>query len=318
MRKYLTASLLLMSCLGASGQQRPAETPAAVSEPAPLEVRSIDIDGAPWAVATDGDVIYFTITGKQFDAAETAEDGYIGMIKPGDDKPVMLTKAAYLKSPKGIAVVGSELAVTDVDHMYLIDRETGQMTAYCNIGTDGPLSQLNGIARMDDRFIITCTDKNRLYFVDPTSFTYAELVTKQPIFAPSGVVWDSEARMIYICENAYETDRRDRKTSTGRLLAVNPVTGETTELKLRMDKELRGQFAGLALQDGELYFSDWSKDKTPEAIRKYNLKTKVVTNVATAPMQAVSDFAVRGKQLVIPALIDQKIFIANMPAERRR
>lgn len=316
MRKYLTASLILMTCLGASAQQRQALEPAV--EPEPLEVRTIDIDGAPWAVAMDGEVIYFTITGKRFDPAETTEDGYIGVIKPGEDKPVMLTKAAYLKSPKGIKVVGDQLAVTDVDHMYMIDKETGKMSAYCNIGTDGPLSQLNGIDRMDDRLIVTCTDKNRLYFVDPTSFTFAELVTKEPIAAPSGVVWDSETRMIYICENAFETDRRDRKTPTGRLLGINPITGEVTELKLRMDKELRGQFTGLALKDGELYFADWSKDKTPEAIRKYNLKTKVVTNVATAPMQAVSDFAVRGRQLIIPALIDQKIFIANMPVERKR
>lgn len=309
--------ILAFSMLEATAQNREPATEQ-TAPAAPFETRTIDTVGIPWCVAVEGDTIYFTVTGAEFEEKTVKEDGYIGVIKPGEDKPTVLTATGYLKSPKGIMVMDEWLVITDVDHVYMINKETGKMDGYVPLNTDGPFTGLNGIAKMDDRLIVTCTDKNRLYYIDPVSFTYAQLVTKEPIFAPSGVVWDAEKKLIYIAECAVETDSRGRETPSGRILSVHPVTGEIAELEMRMGRKLRGQFAGLALKDGELYFSDWSIDKKPETIRKYNFKSMAITNAATAPMQKVTEFAVRGNQLIIPASLDKKIFIANLPAEKRR
>lgn len=96
---------------------------------------------------------------------------------------------------------------------------------------------------------------------------------------------------------------------------MNPVDGKVTELTNR-NRELRGQFVGLALRDGELYFSDWSKDKTPEAIRKYNLERERMSNVATSAMQGAAQFVLRGNQIIIPAAKDKKIIVANLPENK--
>ncbi len=307
--------LLALNAPVVHAQSPQEDKPAPAKVESPLETKTYEMNNVPWGVAVDGDTIYFTMPGKDISLTERLEDGYIAVIRPGETKPELLTEAGYLISPRGIYVDGDALVITDVDHVYKIDKETGKMITYFSLSTDGPLSGMTSVAKMDDRLIAACMDQNRLYFIDETSVTFAELVTSEPLNSPSGIVWDSKNQTLYVCEAAVEVDRRGKETPVGRILAVNPVDGKVTEIMNR-NRELRGQFVGLALRDGDLYFSDWSKDKTPEAIRKYNLERERISNVATSAMQGVAQFVLRGNQIIIPAAKEKKIIVANLPENK--
>lgn len=275
------------------------------------------VSGAPWTASVDGDVLYFTVTGPSFDPKETEEDGFIYSLKAGEKEAKPLTQPKYMISPKGILAEEDFLVVLDVEQLYLIDKKKGTLNGYVNIGSDGPLKGLTCVARMPDRLIVSCTDKNKLYFVDAGSRSFGEFVPKEKIYSPMGIVWDPDNKVLYLAECAEEKDERGHVKPSGRLLAINSLIGEVNELKPRSGKPLRGKFSALALKDGELYFSDWVNDNKPEAIRKYNLKTGHVSNVATVPMQKVTGLTFQGDQLIITSAQDNSIIIMTLPKTKR-
>ena len=87
-------------------------------------------------------------------------------------------------------------------------------------------------------------------------------------------------------------------------LVEAPVSREVTELS----KE-RGQYDGLVYRDNALYYSDWSKDKKPEAVRRLDLKTGRSAPVATGPVEGAADFILYDSMMVVPGMTEKKIHI---------
>lgn len=316
MKKFCISILLTLSFTSFLVGQSPADGTSPKRA-----AREFAVDGVPWGLTIADGMIYYTVTGKSFNPEELNEDGHIGVIKPGETKPEKITKDGGMKSPKGIVIDRGSLAICDSSYIYMFDPKTGSINGYVNINSDGPLFHLDGAASMGDRIVITCTDKNRIYYADTASRTFAELITNEPLQSPSGVVWDPENKVIYVAEcSAVETSKNGKKKPTGRLLAVNPDTGEVTELEGKglSKRVIRGQFCALALKDGELYFSDFSQDKRPETIRKYNLKTKAITNVATFAMQKVTGLAFEGNTLFAACAGDGKIVAIELPQQAKK
>ena len=159
---------------------------------------------------------------------------------------------------------------------------------------------LNDLAFINGRLMVSSTDTDQIFYVDTESKSYGELVTKQPIHKPNGLAWDPERKVIYVCE--YATDEKGKPS--GRLLSVNPISREVTELSRE-----RGQYDGLAYRDGALYYSDWSQDKKPEAIRRLDLKTGRSAPAATGPIEGTADFILYGPMIVAPGMTEKKIHI---------
>ena len=71
----------------------------------------------------------------------------------------------------------------------------------------------------------------------------------------------------------------------------------------------RGQYDGLVYRDNALYYSDWSKDKKPEAVRRLDLKTGRSAPVATGPVEGAADFILYDSMMVVPGMTEKKIHI---------
>lgn len=272
-----------------------------------FEKQSIDIAGHPESVAVDAKGnIYFTCIGETIAPTEKDGDGYIGIIPYGSTEVQKVQIIDALNAPKGLLIdKKGRLIITDVDDVCCLNPESG-MAEGSVVLASMRLKYLNDIAYVGNRLLVSATDTNQIFYVDLQTESFGELIPKEPIFSPNGIAWDPEKKLIYICE--YATDKQGKPN--GRLLSINPVTREVTELT----KE-RGLYDGLVYHDGELYFSDWSKDKKPEAIRCLNLKMKKSRPVATSPIEGAADFIIHGDMLIVPGLKEKKIHI--MPLRKK-
>ena len=243
--------------------------------------------------------IYFTCIGAKLAPTEKDKDGYLGVIPHGSTEPKKITDVDTLDAPKGLLYQDGFLYCTDVDMVYKIDAKTGTIEGYVDL-SPSRMKFLNDLAFINGRLMVSSTDTDQIFYVDTNTSSYGELVTKQPIYKPNGLAWDPERKVIYLCE--YATDEKGKPS--GRLLSINPVSREVTELS----KE-RGQYDGLVYRDNALYYSDWSKDKKPEAIRRLDLKTGRSAPVATGPIEGAADFILYDSMIVVPGMAEKKIHI---------
>ena len=235
---------------------------------------------------------------KQKPPTEKDKDGYLGVIPHGSTEPKKITDVDTLDAPKGLLYQDGFLYCTDVDMVYKIDAKTGTIEGYVDL-SPSRMKFLNDLAFINGRLMVSSTDTDQIFYVDTNTSSYGELITKQPIYKPNGLAWDPERKVIYLCE--YATDEKGKPS--GRLLSINPVSREVTELS----KE-RGQY-GLVYRDNALYYSDWSKDKKPEAIRRLDLKTGRSAPAATGPIEGAADFILYDSMIVVPGMAEKKIHI---------
>ncbi len=265
-----------------------------------MEKNTIAIDGHPESVAADAEGnIYFTCIGSRLTPTEKDKDGYLGVIPHGSTEPKKITDVDTLDAPKGLLYQDGFLYCTDVDMVFKINAKTGAIEGYVDL-SPSRMKFLNDLAFINGRLMVSSTDTNQIFYVDTHTSSYGELVTKQPIYKPNGLAWDPERKVIYLCE--YATDEKGKPS--GRLLSINPVSREVTELS----KE-RGQYDGLVYRDNALYYSDWSKDKKPEAVRRLDLKTGRSAPVATGPVEGAADFILYDSMMVVPGMTEKKIHI---------
>ena len=292
----------LLLCLACSALAAPpAKKQPEPAEPLPaLEKNTIAIDGHPESVAADAEGnIYFTCIGSRLTPTEKDKDGYLGVIPHGSTEPKKITDVDTLDAPKGLLYQDGFLYCTDVDMVFKINAKTGAIEGYVDL-SPSRMKFLNDLAFINGRLMVSSTDTNQIFYVDTNTSSYGELVTKQPIYKPNGLAWDPERKVIYLCE--YATDEKGKPS--GRLLSINPVSREVTELS----KE-RGQYDGLVYRDNALYYSDWSKDKKPEAVRRLDLKTGRSAPVATGPVEGAADFILYDSMMVVPGMTEKKIHI---------
>lgn len=297
----MKATLLLL-CLACSALAAPPtkKQPEPAKPLPPLEKATIAIDGHPESVAADAEGnIYFTCIGAKLAPTEKDKDGYLGVIPHGSTEPKKITDVDTLDAPKGLLYQDGFLYCTDVDMVYKIDAKTGTIEGYVHL-SPSRMKFLNDLAFINGRLMVSSTDTDQIFYVDTNTSSYGELVTKQPIYKPNGLAWDPERKVIYLCE--YATDEKGKPS--GRLLSINPVSREVTELS----KE-RGQYDGLVYRDNALYYSDWSKDKKPEAIRRLDLKTGRSAPAATGPIEGAADFILYDSMIVVPGMAEKKIHI---------
>lgn len=273
----------------------------------PLEKAAIAIDGYPESVATDADGnIYFACIGTKLTPTEKDKDGYLGVIPRGSTEPKKLTGADTLDAPKGLLYHDGYLYCTDVDMVFQVNAQTGSIEGYADLSTSR-MKYLNDLAFINGRLMVTSTDTNQIFYVETATNSYGELVTKQPIYKPNGLAWDPDKKLIYLCECA--TDAKGNPS--GRLLSINPISREVTELS----KE-RGLYDGLVYRDHALYYSDRSKDKKPEAVRKLDLKSGRSVPVATTSIEGAADFTLYDSMIIIPGMTEKKIHITPIGGKK--
>ena len=280
----------------------------------PYKPRPIELDFCPGGLALDGDTLYIAVMGKSPEIGANDEDGGVATLNLADvdAKPKMLTEQGMYGSPTGLCLQKDMLCVNDVDNVYILNKKDGEMDGALSLSLDLPMKHLDGITSLEDgRVVVASRDLNKIYIGDLRSNTFAEIVTQEPLHAPSGVFWYAQDKILYVAEAAMEKVNGKNKP-TGRLLMVDILFGSVKEVHGMFGKKLRGQFGSVFRYGNWLVFSDLSQEGRPECLQRLDLKNQKLTNIAPLAMHGMGHFIVRGSQVIVPAAKDKKIYIFNI------
>lgn len=219
-RLTLAALVLVPACGGERKDAAPADTTAAAPA-APTEARKIGtVKGLqnPESVRWDAEQGIWFVSNVNGNPSAKDNNGYISRLKPdGSVDSLKFVSAGRnkvtLNGPKGMAIVGDTLWVTDIDAVRGFNRKTGAPIA--SIPVPGA-KFLNDITAGPDGLYITDTGihigadgkmthpgPDRVFKIAGRKVTTALTFKGQP--APNGITWDSTASRFVIVPNGDTT-----------------------------------------------------------------------------------------------------------------
>ncbi len=253
---------------------------------------------SPEGVASDGEFIYVSNVGVKLEPMEKDGDGRIMKLNPAATDWIDKDKWAAIKldAPKGMAIIGKTLYVTDIDRVVVIDlKKTEQLFVYDFARFNTKF--LNDLAVMNDStLLVSATDANAIFKINLKDQTFEKMKTGE-LNGPNGMVYASEENKIYCVEYGSE------KKPKGRVLAIDGKSGAVKQLGTHT-----GGLDGVALTaDGSLMFSDWGTAH----LEKLNLQTGAITEVVSDSIQGPADFYydTATKKTFLPRMMENKLSI---------
>lgn len=252
---------------------------------------------SPEGVATDGEFLYVSNLGLKPEA--TVKDGDGRIMKVNKDLTNWVDKdkwaAIKLDAPKGMAVVGKMLYVTDIDRVVVIDLKKTEQTYVYDFARFNT-SFLNDIAVMDDStLLVSSTDANAIFKINLKDQNFDKMKTGE-LNGPNGLVSSSEDGKIYCVE--YGSEKKP-----GRVLAIDSRSGAIKQL----GKHLGGLDGVAITADGALMFSDWNTAH----LHKMEIGSGKVTEIASDSIQGPADFYydVATKKTYLPKMLENAVSI---------
>lgn len=253
---------------------------------------------SPEGVASDGEFIYVSNVGVKLEPSAKDGDGRIMKLDKDATNWIDKDKWAAIRfdAPKGMAIIGKSLYVTDIDRLVCIDlKKTEQFYVY-DFSRQGT-QFLNDVAVMDDStLLVSATDINTIFKVNLKDQTFDRMKTGE-LNGPNGLLHNSEDGKVYCVE--YGSDKKPK----GRVLAIDARSGA-----IRVLGTYTGGLDGLALTgDGSLLFSDWGSAH----LEKMNISNGTVTEVAGDSIQGPADFYydLATKRTYLPHMMENKLSI---------
>jgi DNA-binding beta-propeller fold protein YncE len=250
-------------------------------------------EGAVW----DGQHLYISNVGPQLDPMAKDGDGFLLRLNAQGTEVLDSALFAGLKlnAPKGMAILGGRLYVSDIDRVVAVDLATGSEAAVIDFSSTGA-QFLNDVAVKDDSTLfISATDLGAIFELNVRSQQFRKLPVKG-LNGPNGLLYDSEEGKLYCAE--YGGDLPD-----GRLLRIDVRGGQTQVLHPH-----RGNLDGLVrLRNGNLAFSDWHT----KSVHQLDLRSNVLSRIATDSIQGPGDigYSVAEDRLWIPRMMENGLLV---------
>jgi sugar lactone lactonase YvrE len=205
-----------------------------------------------------------------------------------------------LHAPKGMAIRGNELWVSDIDVVHVFDRTTGAHTAHVDLKPNGAVF-LNDVATGPDGTIyVTDTGvrfgpsgaeragPDRIYRIDPTSRVASVAFQSDSAGNPNGITWNPNDNRFVVVPFGSNT-----------ILAWTPGNQPTTIATGP------GMFDGVEIaSDGRILVSSWA-DSSVWAVRD-GTPTKIISGV---PSPADIGLDRQGNRLAIPVFTQGRVEI---------
>jgi sugar lactone lactonase YvrE len=280
--------------------------------------RVLTILGArdPESVRYDPDLDAYFISMMNGFGSYKDNNGYIVRVPAAE--PSRLTMFAEsgkngvtLHAPKGMAIKGDTLWVTDIDVLRGFDRRSGAPVATIDFAAQRP-TLLNDVALgPDGRLYVTDTGirmtefgviyagGDRVFAVGPGA-SIEVIAEGARLGRPNGITWDARGKRWLVVTF-------DPFSST--LYTLRP--GDTTRTVLARGK---GKWDGVeALDDGRILVSSWS-DSSVHVLNADGTRTAHV--VRPVPEPADIGFDTRRNQLAIPVSVMGRVELWGVPARR--
>lgn len=313
-RHPFVAVVFLTTVTGCGGDQNGADTTGstAAASSRPAEAEKIGETGGfqvPEAVRYDADLDVYFVSNVNGNPSQRDNNGYIARVHPDSlNNPTVIARGGerglYLNAPKGMAIQGDTLFVTDIYMLRKFNKRTGEYIGAVNlrdygatflndiaVGPDGVYITDTGIA-FDEQGNMSHPGENRVYKVNGERVTTA--LRGDSLMNPNGITWDAKnARFILA------------PFGGPNLQAWNPGTAQTTTLVAGP-----GGYDGVeVLGNGNILVSSWT-DSTVHVVHGGSHMMPLVRNVP-----APADIGVDTKRnvLAIPRFNDGKVEYYRIP-----
>ena len=314
LRHALSALLLAATFSGCGGDRNSADsagsTTAGSSRPA--EAEKVGETGGfhvPEAVRYDADLDVYFVSNVNGNPSQRDNNGYIARVHPDSlNAPTVFARGGErglnLNAPKGMAIQGDTLFVTDIYMLRKFNKRTGEYlgavslrdygATFLNdvsVGQDGIYITDTGIS-FDEQGNMSHPGENRVFKVNGLRVETA--LRGDSLMNPNGITWDAKnARFILA------------PFGGPNLQAWNPGTAQTTPLVAGP-----GGYDGVeVLANGNILVSSWT-DSTVHVVHGGSHIMPLVRNVS-----APADIGVDTKRnvLAIPRFNDGKVEYYRIP-----
>ncbi|MGE0360580.1 MAG: SMP-30/gluconolactonase/LRE family protein [Vicinamibacterales bacterium] len=202
--------VLLACVLGVAGVVGPAAQPAA-----PARLASLDGFAIPESARFDPDLDRYYVSNVNAHATASDDNGFISLVGPDGtllDRRFIAggQHGVTLHGPKGMAIVGADLWVTDVTMLRRFDRRTGRPGRGVDLGPHGAVFLNDVTAAPDGTLYVSDTSlvfpptgnptrgrTDRVYRVSPAG-EVSIAVADARLEGPNGVFWDTRANQLLI------------------------------------------------------------------------------------------------------------------------
>lgn len=226
-----------------------------------------------------------------------AEADGVGYISRVDLDGTVLDKnwVTGLDAPKGMALFGNSLLVSDLTKLHVIDRQSGEITQ--TIAPEGA-AFLNDITASGDRAFVSDMLTGVIYSFDGQSVE--PFFTSPALPHPNGLWTDGVELVIGHWGPGMKEDFSTEKH--GDLLSLNLATKELTPLAPEL-----GNLDGVIKTSTGFVVNDWLNGKV------FSVADGVATELLTAP-QSTADITVFGDTLYMPHMFENRISTLSLSA----
>lgn len=255
----------------------------------------------PESVTFDGEFYYVSNLGLEANPLAEDGDGFITKISADgliEDRE-FIPRRGKLNAPKGMAMIGKILFVTDINKVYGFALSKRQRKVFeIEIPESKFLNDL--VAINQNELLVTATDVDAIFRIDVLQKTYRKLDTKGSVNGPNGMAFDSENNTLYVV--GYGTNNQ-ANGSIGKLVLNN-------DPQLEILSDYQGHMDGLFIYNNTLVFTDWGDgtDKSG-AIKRLNLDTgeiSVVVGKQNGPADMYYNY--EKQELWLPIMMENRVF----------
>jgi DNA-binding beta-propeller fold protein YncE len=270
--------------------------------------RIVDGFASPESVASAGARHFVSNMGGKPEPTRKDGDGYISEL---DAQGTVVKARAFpragdppLNAPKGMAVIGNRLYVTDIDRIVGYDI-TSHKQVFEAVVSGGPEKFFNDLAvESATTLLMTDTLRNALYRYDFDSKKLTLVAGDMP--GANGVAVDGARKLAYVAAMG-------AKFAGGDLYSV-PLGGDAEAQRIGA---VHGLFDGIALVDGQLLLSDWKSvsEPVPGTMTLHAPDGTLVSTMSIPELHGPADFDYDAAQRLvwIPDMQNNRVVILPLP-----
>jgi sugar lactone lactonase YvrE len=277
--------------------------PAAKAPAGPTKVATVDSLQTPESVLWDATTDMYFVSNINGNPSVKDNNGFISRIKPdGAIDSLHFIQGGRggvtLNAPKGLAVRGDTLWVTDIDAVRAFSATTGAPIASVTVpgavflndpafGPDGSLYITDTGIGFDAKFNMSHPGPDRIFKVAPDR-KVSVAAQGDTLKGPNGITWDAaNSRFIVVANNGPYVFGWKPGDSGPAVIATGP-----------------GGFDGVELADGMLYVSSW----TDSTVSMYETghEGKIITGVGSP---ADIGYDAKRHRILIPVFLGNRVEI---------
>lgn len=273
-----------------------------MAQPKTITVSGFDHPDCVWP--TPGEV-YVTNIGKELRPSDKDGDGYISRLNP-IGQVIEQRFITGLHAPKGMAVVGGVLYVTDVDHVIGFDLKTKARVFDLGFEAEKTVFLNDLVIKDSQTLFVSATDVNKVYQVNLLTKNYTMLPGVNE--APYGLFYDAGRQRLFIAGSG-------SNGIAGDLGVLEQKAGGAGQLAYQTLVAKAGTLRGIVLlNNSSALVSDWGKSagNSGKVWRLDLANATAVPTVFLADLSGPANLGLFGQMLYVPQTTAGSVFIQRM------